>query len=189
MNNYQIHTPGTAAEPAKETLQVLQDAFGFVPAVAGVMANSVPLLSTFFAAFGQFRGFGTFGADERQVLLLSNAVANRSEWAVAFHTLESLADGVEPDVVEALRRGELPDDPRMAALSRLTRAMIEKRGHVDDTDVADFTAAGFTDEQVLEAIIGVAVSTMTNYTGNLARPELEEAVAPHAWKPEYSTGG
>jgi hypothetical protein len=39
------------------------------------------------------------------------------EWAVAFHTLEALADGVEPSVVEALRRGELPDDPRMAALS------------------------------------------------------------------------
>ncbi|WP_432889049.1 carboxymuconolactone decarboxylase family protein [Kribbella sp. CA-245084] len=189
MNTYQIYTPDSAAEPSKATLQVLQDAFGFVPAVAGLMANSSPLLSSFFAAFGQFRGFGTFGADERQVLLLSNAVANRSEWAVAFHTLEALADGVQPDVVEALRRGELPEDPRMAALSRLTRTLIDKRGHLDDSDVAAFTAAGFTDEQVLEAIIGVAVSTMTNYTGNIARPDLEEAVAPHAWKPEYSTGG
>jgi alkylhydroperoxidase family enzyme len=184
VKNYEIQTVDTADEMARESLRVLEGAFGFVPAAAGVMANSVPLLRSFFSAFGQFRGFGTFGADERQVLLLSNAVANRSEWAVAFHTLESLADGVKPAVVEALRRGELPDDVRMAALSRLTRALIEKRGHLDDADVAEFKAAGFTDEQVLEAIIGVAISTMTNYTVNVARPGLEKAVVPYEWKPE-----
>lgn len=187
MNTYEIQTPDTAAAAVQEPLDVLKDAFGFVPAAAGLMANSAPLLKSFFSAFGEFRNAGTFGADERQVLLLSNAVANRSEWAVAFHTLEALADGVQPDVVEALRRGDVPEDLRMAALSTFTRALIESRGHVNVSDVAAFKAAGFSDQQVLEAIIGVAISTMTNYTVNVARPELEEAVAQHAWKPGYST--
>ncbi|WP_326946937.1 carboxymuconolactone decarboxylase family protein [Amycolatopsis sp. NBC_01307] len=187
MTSYPIHTADTAPEAAKEPLTVLQGAFGFVPAAAGLMANSPALLNTFFSAFGHFRGGGTFGPDERQVLLLTNAVANGSEWAVAFHTLESLADGVEPAVVEALRRGERPADPRMAALSALTRAFIEQRGHLDDADVAAFTAAGFTGEQVFEVITGVAISAMTNYTANLARPALEAAVRPHAWTAGYSS--
>jgi alkylhydroperoxidase family enzyme len=187
MTSYQLHTPASADETVRGPLEILQQAFGFVPAAAGLMANSAPLLNTFFSAFGLFRNAGTFAPAERQVLLLSNAVANRSEWAVAFHTLEALADGVEPETVEVLRRGELPHDPRSAALSRLTRTLIEKRGHLDDADVDAFAAAGFSREQVLEAIIGVAVSTMTNFTVNIACPELEEAVAPHAWKPEYST--
>ncbi|MEU4252918.1 carboxymuconolactone decarboxylase family protein [Amycolatopsis sp. NPDC026612] len=178
MTSQRIHAAGTAtAEP----LQALRDAFGFVPAAAALMANSPALLNTFFSAFGHFRGGGTFGAAERQVLLLANAVANGAEWAVAFHTLEALADGVEPEVVEALRRGEVPGNPRMAALSAFSQALIEQRGHVDDTDLAAFRAAGFTEEQGFEVIAGVAISAMTNYTVNLARPALEEDVAPHAW--------
>src|SRR3954470_3701081 len=113
MTSYQIHTADTASEAAKEPLTVLQGAFGFVPAAAGLMANSPALLNTFFSAFGHFRNGGTFTAEERQVLLLSNAVANGCEWAVAFHSLEAIADGVEPSVVDALRRGETPADPRM----------------------------------------------------------------------------
>jgi alkylhydroperoxidase family enzyme len=188
MTNYRIHTADTAPEGATQPLKVLEEAFGFVPAAAGLMANSPALLNTIFSAFGHFRGGGTFGPDERQVLLLSNALANGSEWAVAFHTLEALADGVEPAVVEALRRGERPADPRMAALSALTRAFIGKRGHLDEADVAAFTAAGFGEEQVFEVITGVAISAMTNYTANVARPPLEPAVRPHAWTAGYSSG-
>jgi AhpD family alkylhydroperoxidase len=188
MTSHQLHTAATADEAAKEPLEVLEGAFGFVPAAAGLMANSPSLINTFFSAFGHFRGKGTFRPDERQVLLLSNAVANGCEWAVAFHTLEALADGVEPPVVEALRRGELPDDPRMAALSALTCALIENRGHLDEPAVAAFTAAGFTEGQLFEVITGVAISTMTNYAANVARPPLEAAVRPHAWAAGYSSG-
>ncbi|MFI5587299.1 carboxymuconolactone decarboxylase family protein [Amycolatopsis sp. NPDC051758] len=188
MTQYLIHTADTAADSAKEPLSALRDAFGFVPNGAGLMANSPVLLNSFFAAFGNFRGGGSFGPDERQVLLLSNAVANDSEWAVAFHTLEALADGVEPPVVEALRRGELPDDPRMAALATLTRALIENRGHLDEAAVAAFKSAGFTAGQLFEVITGVAISTMTNYAANVARPPLEAAVRPHAWTAGYSSG-
>ncbi len=188
MTSYQIHTADTAAEAAKEPLKVLEGAFGFVPAGAGLMANSPALINTFFSAFGHFRGGGTFGPDERQVLLLSNAVANRSEWAVAFHTLESLQDGVEPAVVEAIRQGEVPGNRRMAALSTFTRSLIEKRGHVDDAEVVAFKSAGFTEEQVFEVITAVAISAMTNYTANFTWPPLEDAVAPHVWKAGYSAG-
>ncbi|ADJ47949.1 hypothetical protein AMES_6124 [Amycolatopsis mediterranei S699] len=188
MTSYQLHTADTADETAKEPLRVLEGAFGFVPAAAGLMAHSPALINTFFAAFGHFRGGGTFGPDERQVLLLSNAVANRSAWAVAFHTLESLQDGVEPAVVEAIRQGERPADERMAALSEFTRSLIERKGHVEDAEVVAFKAAGFTEEQVFEVITGVAISAMTNYTANLAGPPLEDAVVPHAWKTGYSTG-
>ncbi|MFD9702571.1 carboxymuconolactone decarboxylase family protein [Lentzea sp. NPDC059081] len=188
MTSYRVHTVDTAQEAAKEPLRGLESAFGFVPAAAGLMASSPALITTFFSAFGHFRGIGTFGPDERQVLLLSNAVANRSEWAVAFHTLEALQDGVEPAVVEAIRLGEVPADPRMAALSAFTRSLIENRGSVDDARVEAFKSAGFTDEQVVEVITGVAISAMTNYTVNLARPSLEEPVLPHAWTVGNSTG-
>ncbi|HYQ63920.1 carboxymuconolactone decarboxylase family protein [Actinophytocola sp.] len=181
MTDYVIHTEDTAPGDTRQPLTVLREAFGFVPNGAGVMANSPALLHSFFSAFGHFRGGGTFTPAERQVLLLSNAVANDCAWAVAFHSVEALADGVTPAAVDAIRRRGLPTEPRFAALSTLTRSLIEKRGHLDETDATAFTAAGFDDGQLLEVITGVAISTMTNYAANVARPPLEPPLRPHAW--------
>jgi AhpD family alkylhydroperoxidase len=184
MNTYPIHTVETAPEGARQSLAALQQAFGLVPNLAATMAGSPPLLNSFVAAFGQFAG-GTFTGGERQVLLLSNAVTNGCEWAVAFHSTMALKEGVEPAAVDAIRRRELPADARLAALSALTRAFIDKRGHLDETDAKSFTAAGFDDSQLLEVVTGLAISTMANYAGNVARPALEAAFQPQAWDAGY----
>jgi AhpD family alkylhydroperoxidase len=181
MINYPLHTADPAPDWAKQPLAELQQAFGFVPNVAAAMSNSAPLINSFFSAFGHFRGQGTLTPAERQVLLLSNAVANDCAWAVAFHTLEALADGVPPADVEAVRRRSLPVDPRLAALSAVTRALIVKRGHLDDTDTTAFIAAGFEQNQLLEVITGVAISTMTNHAANVAALPLEDPLLQHAW--------
>ncbi|MEE4542492.1 carboxymuconolactone decarboxylase family protein [Streptomyces sp. V4-01] len=181
MNDYVIHTIDTAPESARPSLAGLHTAFGLIPNVAGVMAGSPTLLNSFFAAFGQVRGAGTFTPGERQVLLLSNAVANDCAWAVAFHSFEAVEDGVAPAEVDAIRRRQLPADPRFAALSALTRTLIDKRGHLDDADLRSFAAAGFGDAQVLEVVTCLAISTMSNHAANVARPPLEEAFRSQAW--------
>jgi alkylhydroperoxidase family enzyme len=59
--------------------------------------------------------------------------------------------------------------------------LIEKRGRIDDQDVASFTAAGFEQSLVLEVVLVVAASTMTNYAGSVTNPPLEEMFSEHAW--------
>jgi alkylhydroperoxidase family enzyme len=181
MTNYPIHTIDTAPDWAKEPLTRLQEAFGFIPGVAATMANSSPLMNSFFSAFGHFRGEGTFTPAERQVLLLSNAVANDCAWAAAFHTLEALQDGVPPAEVDAIRQRRLPADSRLAALSALTRALIAKRGHLGEADAAAFLAAGYDRNQILEAVTAVAISTMTNYAATVADLPIEDRLRPYAW--------
>jgi len=183
MTTYPIHTVETAPDGSKPALEGLRQVLGLIPNLAATMANSPPLVNSFVAAFGQFAG-GTLGGGERQILLLSNAVANSSAWAVAFHSTMALKEGVDPHDVDAVRHGGLPSDPRLAALSALTRALIEQRGHLDTVDAKAFTAAGFDDNQLLEVITGVAISTMANYTGNIARPPLEEPFRAQAWTVE-----
>jgi alkylhydroperoxidase family enzyme len=183
MNTYPIHTVKTAPDGSKPALQGLRQAFGLIPNLAATMANSPPLVNSFTAAFGQFAA-GTFSGGERQILLLSNAVANSSTWAVAFHSTMALKEGVDPQDVDAVRRRGQPGDPRLAALSALTQALIEKRGHLDTVDTKAFAAAGFDDDQLLEVITGVAISTLANYAGNIARPPLEEPFRAQAWTAE-----
>jgi alkylhydroperoxidase family enzyme len=180
MNTYPIHTVDTAPDGSKQALLGLRQAFGMIPNLAATMANAPPLVNSFVAVFGQFGG-GTFSGGERQILLLSNAVANASAWAVAFHSTMALKEGVDPRDIEAVRRGELPRDARLAALSALTRTLIEQRGHLGVVDAKAFIAAGFDDSQLLEVITGVALSTLANYAGNIAQPPLEEPFQAQAW--------
>jgi len=184
MTTYPIHTADTAPAGARQALQGLQQALGRVPSLAATMANSPTLINAFVAASGHFQG-GSFTGGERQVLLLSNAVANRCAWAVAFHSTLAVTEGVATADVEAIRRRRAPDDPRLAALSVLTQALIDKRGHLEDTDVKAFKAAGFGADHVLEVITGVAISTMANYAGNLAQPPLDEAFLDQRWDSGY----
>ncbi|HKA69726.1 MAG TPA: carboxymuconolactone decarboxylase family protein [Actinomycetes bacterium] len=184
MTTYPIHTTETAPDGARQALQGLQKAVGLVPNLAASMANCPPLINAFVAASGQFQS-GSLTGSERQVLLLTNAVANRCTWAVAFHSTLAIKEGVDPADVEAIRRGRAPAAPRIAALSALTRTLIDKRGHLEDADVKAFTTDGFHDVQVLEVITGVAISAMANYAGNVAQPPLDVPFRAQAWSSEY----
>ena len=83
--------------------------------------------------------------------------------------------------VDAIRRGGLPDDAALAALSALARALIETRGRLAETDRQRFLDAGFSAEQLFEVIAVVAASTITNYVGSVARPALEAPFDAFAW--------
>jgi len=179
---YRLHTLESAPEKSRHALETLKKDFGFIPNVAANMAESPVLMNAFVGLFEQFHN-GTFMGRQRQILLLSNAVANTCPWAVALHSALSLQEGVDDDDVRAIRERRLPKGAKDAALSRFTRALIEKRGRVDERDLATFRAAGFSHDQVLEVVVGLAGSTMTNYTASMTNPALEDLFTAHAWRP------
>jgi alkylhydroperoxidase family enzyme len=109
-------------------------------------------------------------------------VTNACAWAVALHTALGLQAGLDPADVEAMRAGRSPSDKKLGALSTLARTLIEKRGRLDDQDIERFLAAGFGKDLLLEVITIVAASTITNYTGSVTHPPLEEALQAHEWK-------
>jgi alkylhydroperoxidase family enzyme len=119
---------------------------------------------------------------EIQIVLLTDAVANTSAYAVAFHTDLALQQGVNPEAVTAIRERRTPKDQRYAALSTLAKALIEKRGHLSEPELDAFLGTGFTKEQTMEVIAVVAASTITNYAGTIANPPLESKFQQFAWR-------
>jgi alkylhydroperoxidase family enzyme len=181
MPNYPVQTIASAPDKSKPALEQLQKAFGVLPNLPAVIANSPKLINALVGLFAQVHSPGLSEA-ENQIVLLTDAVTNSSAYAVAFHTTLALQHGIGPEETRAIREGRLPRDKRFAALSNLAKALIEKRGHLSEQEVDLFIAAGFTKEQVLEVIAIVAASTITNYTGTIANPPLEEAFQEHAWR-------
>jgi alkylhydroperoxidase family enzyme len=181
MASFPIHNIASAPERSRPALQQLQSAFGMVPNIAGAMATSPVLINSLVGLFGNVHG-GSFTEPQIQTVLLTDAVVNASRWAVAFHTALALKEGIDPADVEAIRAGRLPKDGKLAALSALARAMIEKRGRLADEDVDRFVAAGFGKDLALEVVAIVAASTITNYTGSITKTPLEAAFQAHAWQ-------
>jgi AhpD family alkylhydroperoxidase len=182
MPHFEVQSIDTAPEGSKAPLKTLQQAFGMVPNVAGVIANSPVLANVFVPLFGGVHS-GTFTEAEIQTLLLTNAVTNSCAWAVAFHSYLALKAGLDPSDVDAIRERRPPRDLRLATLSNYARSLIETRGHVGDEAVSTFLSAGFKEEQALEVLAVSAASTITNYTLNIAEPPLEPMFQAHAWRP------
>lgn len=181
MANYPVHTIASAPAKSKPALEQLQMAFGFLPNLPAVIANSPKLINSLVGMFQQVHSPGLTEA-ENQIVLLTDAVANSSKYAVAFHTALALQQGVSPADASAIRERRLPGDNRFAALSNLARTLIEKRGHLNEQELESFIAAGFTKEQVFEVVAIVAASTITNYAGTIANPPLEDPFRQHAWR-------
>jgi AhpD family alkylhydroperoxidase len=172
MSTFPIHSIESAPAQSKPVLQQLEQTFGFIPNIAGAMAESPVLIGAFIDLFQKVHA-GTFNEAQIQTLLLTNAVTNACTWAVAFHTALALNQGLTSADVDAIRAGRVPEDRQHAALSTLTRTAIEKRGHLDTQDVGAFLEAGFRRDQVLEVLAVAAASTITNYVGNITQPPLE----------------
>ena len=179
--NYPIHTIASAPENSKPALEQLQKAFGVVPNIAGVIANSPKLINALVGVFQQVHT-SSLTELEIQIVLLTDAVVNACTYAVAFHTALALKQGVNPEETDAIREHRTPKDQRFAALSSLARTLIEKRGHASEQELDSFIAAGFTKEQVFEEIAIVAASTITNYAGTLANPHLDEPFRQYVWQ-------
>jgi AhpD family alkylhydroperoxidase len=170
----------SAPERSKPALRRFQSTFGMIPNMVGAMATSPVLIDSLVGLFGNVHG-GSFTEAQVQTVLLTDAVTNACTWAVAFHTALALKEGIDPMDVRAIREGRLPRDGKLAALAGLARAMIEKRGRLDDEDVDRFVAAGFGNDHALEVIGIVAASTITNYTGSITKAPLEAPFQAHSW--------
>jgi hypothetical protein len=130
MANYPVHTFKSAPEASKQSLEALQSAFGFIPNIAAAMSTSPVLINSLVPVFGNVHG-GSFSEPQIQTVLLTNAVTNASTYPAALHTFLALQNGVAEADVEAIRNGDLPKDAKLAALSRLAKTLIEKRGRLN----------------------------------------------------------
>ncbi len=177
---YTVHTLESAPGMATDALRTLQSTVGLIPNLAATMAESPALLNGFLALRELYAKTG-FSAGEVQVLSLTAAYENDCAWCVAFHTAMALKEGVSRDVVDALRRGAAPADERLAALSSFARAMVRSRGAIDTPARRAFFAAGYSKQQALDVVMGMAFSVMANYASHLTRPPLDSFLATHAW--------
>ena len=121
-------------------------AAGFAPAFTESQLDAPELVSVknaLDAILRQQEPFPAVVMNRHWDIVQANRAATRFfGFLLAFHSTMAQKEGVDAEDVGAIRERRLPQDTKLAALSRFTRALIDKRGHVDEHDLASFTGAG-----------------------------------------------
>ena len=116
-------------------------------------------------------------------MLLATSVENGCEFCVAAHSFlaRNVAKLNEEDL-QALRDNRDLPTARLQSLAQLTRRVVRERGWVTETEVAAFIAAGFSQANVLEIVLGVAMKTLSNYANHVLHTPLDQAFEADRWQ-------
>jgi uncharacterized peroxidase-related enzyme len=187
MTSLELHTPETAPGNAGPVLAAVADQFGFTPNLFRALGNTPAVLDGFLALLQAF-GKTSLSPARQQIVQLAVSVENQCAYCVAGHSAFAEAVGPDRETVAALRRGALLDDAKDQALAEFCRVLVTYRGRPDEVACERFLAAGFTQAQMLEVILGVAVKTISNYAYGVFGFPLDAQFAAHAW-PEGAVRG
>ncbi|MEE8525322.1 MAG: carboxymuconolactone decarboxylase family protein [Thermoanaerobaculia bacterium] len=182
MTDFVVHSQDSAPDAARATLSQAGAAFGFVPNLIAVMAESPALAEAYFAISKLF-GETSLSPVERQIVLLTVSHDNACGYCMAAHTTIAQMSRVPQPVIDALRAGEELPDLKLEALRQFTLAVVHQRGRVDDSDIDRFLAAGYGEANILDVILGIGMKTLSNYTNHIADTPLDPAFAAQDWSP------
>lgn len=181
MTSFTFHDIESAPEGSREALNNARQSLGFVPNLYAGLAESPAALEGYLA-LGEILGRSSLSPAEQQTVLLSVSAENGCAYCMAAHsTLARNRVKMDNIVVDALRdRTGLPD-PKLDALSRFARAVVQERGWVRGPALDAVLGAGYSRQQVLDVILAVSMKTLSNYANHLLDTPVDAAFASESW--------
>ncbi|MCZ6604877.1 MAG: carboxymuconolactone decarboxylase family protein [Alphaproteobacteria bacterium] len=180
MVEFTTHDEQTAPEGSRELLQKMKEAYGFIPNLGGAMAQSPAMLGSLMALAMNFMK-SSLNPVEQQVVAIATSAYNGCAYCVASHSMAAQKAGMTDQALDAVRTGGVIEDEKLEALHLFTVTMVEKRGWTSDEEVQAMLDAGYTNENILDAIVGITMKTLTNYTNHVVHTELNEAYEQQKW--------
>lgn len=176
-----VNTLETAPEQAKERMEMVQKANSFIPNLIGVLANS-PQALEMYQEVGKINSRTSLSPEEIEVVQITAAAHNGCDFCVAGHTkIGTLKLKMPEAVLNALRaRTTIEDNAKYQALAQFTMQLIDKRGKVSDEELAAIKAAGYSEQNILDVVLGVALATLCNYANNVAQNDINPELQAYA---------
>jgi alkylhydroperoxidase family enzyme len=159
MSRFPIHDELTAPEDSLPVLKAALASAGQLPNFLGVLAGS----SAALRGYTRFRGELRHGALELPTverIALAVAEHYRSSPGIAIHNRTARSAGLGIDEVTLAREWQ-SRDPREAALLRYLKPLVTARGNTPQHLIEEAREAGWTDEQLLEAIAVLSLECFT----------------------------
>ncbi len=174
MTEFTLYNQGNAPEASKTLLEGSVNAFGMIPNLHAVMAESPQLLEAYQQVHQLFAN-SSLNNDELTVVWQTINKAHNCQYCLPAHTAVANMMGADPQISEAIKTdSKLPND-KLTVLKDTTLAMVEARGHLSEAQLNAFYDAGYTRQNLLDIVLGMSHKIMSNYTNHIAKTPLDEA--------------
>lgn len=180
MTTLTIHTIESAPQASKPLLENSNKAFGMVPNLHGVLASAPKTLEG-YQILHQLFTETSFNAEELTVVWQGINVEHGCHYCVPAHTGIAHSMKVAPALTEALRNQTQLPSPKLQALLDTTLIIVRNRGHVTQEELTHFYNAGYTEQHVLEIILGLAQKVISNYTNHIGNTPIDKPFEQFAW--------
>ncbi len=161
MSRFQIHDDLTAPEGSVPVLRGALATGGQLPNFLGVIAGSPAVLRA-YARFRSEMRHGNLKTGTLERIALGVSDFYNSEPGIALHTRTARAAGLGLDEVALAREFDSNDDHE-AALLRYLKTMLEDRARPPMHLHEEAREAGWSDEEILEAIAFLSLESFTAF--------------------------
>ena len=175
MTTFNIPTRDSV-NPANQALfDNLKKGLGMVPNLYATLAHSETALGSYLALQN---AKSSINGKAREVVNLVVSQVNGCEYCLAAHTVIGGMLGFTPEQIIEVRQGRATFDTKLDALARLVRNIATERGHADPALVDAFLAAGWTQGNLIDAIVVIGDKTVTNYLHGTTKVPVDFPAAP-----------
>lgn len=170
-----IPTPSSiddAPAASRPMLETVNRQLGVVPNLFRLVSTSPAALEGYLSLSAAL-GKGALPAPTRERIALAVAEINGCDYCLSAHTyLGKHLAKLDDAEITANRRGGSTDAKADAAV-RFAAKIVQKRGHVEESDLSAIKSAGYDDAQLIEIVLHIALNTWTNYINLVAGTDLD----------------
>jgi alkylhydroperoxidase family enzyme len=171
-------TTGDAADRVTAMLQQVKAASGGrLLALHTDLARSPAALAAYLGLRRAGGEYGKLDPSLRAAIMLTAGAIDGGAYSQAIATQLAIGTGMSPQEAVAVRAGDV-DDARTAALLAVIREAAANSGVVGKATWHAATAAGWSDEQLIEAFVYLALTVFVDYFVNYAGTTLDVPPAP-----------
>lgn len=175
MTQIQVPTREDVSPENQAIFDNLKKQLGFVPNLYATLAHSENALGSYLALQS---AKSSLDAKAREVVNLAVSQVNECAYCLAAHTALGKMVGFTDDEVLEIRGGTAGFDSKLDALARLVQSIAVNRGHADHAVATDFFNAGWTKENLVDAIVTIGDKTVTNYLHATTQVPVDFPAAP-----------
>lgn len=179
MTNYTIYNEINAPEGSRETLAAVKNKMGFIPNIIGTMAEAPSVVKAYVQLI-ELMSATSLTEQERHLLTLAISAENDCGYCIAAEGM--LAHNVAKvplSDVQAAQESRPLSDAKLNTFISFAREVTSSRGHPSDEGVAAFLAAGYTQANILDVVLGASMKTLSNYTNHIADTPIDSAFADY----------
>ena len=175
MKTYSIPTKEQVSPANQSIYDNLNKLVGRVPNLYAAFANSDYALGNYLTLQNSK---SSLRAKEREVINLVVSQVNRCLYCLSAHSALAKMQGFSDEQILQIRKADIPFDQKLDVLAKLIKSIVENKGQVDEQLLDNFYAAGYTEGNLADVVIGIGDKMITNYMYALTEIPIDWPAVP-----------